>query len=114
MNNNRTTKHRLVKDKQKQIDNSAIPQAVYLWLTNELGYRSGRSTSIVDDVIADKEITKEDIQKYDILDGVNTNSFKYFINIYYNYIRLCKNEFIPIFTFLMEHVKSIKYIIINN
>src|SRR4051794_21492510 len=70
MNNNRTTKHRLVytKDKQKQIDNSSISQAVYLWLTNELGYRSGRSTSIVDDVTSDKEITKEDIQKYDTLD----------------------------------------------
>jgi hypothetical protein len=70
MNNNHTTKQRSVhaKDKQKQIDNSAISRAVYLWLTNELGYRSGRSLSIVDDVTSDKEITKEDVQKYDILD----------------------------------------------
>ncbi|GES76730.1 HAUS augmin-like complex subunit 5 [Rhizophagus clarus] len=84
-NYNRVTKYRSVpKDKQKQIDNSVISQAVYLWLTNELGYRSGRSSSIVDDTIFDKETTKEEVQK------------------------ICKNEFIPIFKFLMERVKPIK------
>src|SRR5688572_18843136 len=84
--NNRTTKHRLVYAK----DNSAISQAVYLWLTNELGYRSGRSTSIVDDVTSDKEITKEDIQKYDILDGVKYILFNHFINVCYNYIEFVR------------------------
>lgn len=66
--NNRVSKYRPVpKDKQRQIDNTAISQAVYLWLTNELGYRSGRSSSIVDDAISDNETIKEEIQKYDIL-----------------------------------------------
>ncbi|PKY42270.1 hypothetical protein RhiirA4_456034 [Rhizophagus irregularis] len=83
--NNRVSKYRPVpKDKQGQIDNTAISQAVYLWLTNELGYRSGRSSSIVDDAISDNETIKEEIQK------------------------LCKNEFIPIFRFLMERLKSTK------
>lgn len=67
-NYNRVSKYRSVpKDRPKQIDNSAISQVVYLWLTNELGYRSGRSSSIVDDAIFDKETTKEEVQKYDIL-----------------------------------------------
>jgi hypothetical protein len=66
--NNRASKFRPIpKDKHKQIDNSAISQAAYLWLTNELGYRSGRSSSIVNDAISDKETTKEEVQKYDIL-----------------------------------------------
>ncbi|POG75602.1 hypothetical protein GLOIN_2v956598 [Rhizophagus irregularis DAOM 181602=DAOM 197198] len=46
--------------------------------------RSGRSSSIVDDAISDNETIKEEIQK------------------------LCKNEFIPIFRFLMERLKSTK------
>ncbi|RIA96492.1 hypothetical protein C1645_383640 [Glomus cerebriforme] len=84
--NNRISKHRSIyaKDKQKQIDTSAISHSVYLWLTNELGYRSGRSSSIVDDVTSDKETIKEEVQK------------------------LCKKEFIPIFKFLIERVKSTK------
>ncbi|CAI2175751.1 16311_t:CDS:10 [Funneliformis geosporum] len=87
MSSTRVFQSKYAKDKQKQIDNSANSQAVYLWLTNELGYRLGHSTSIIDDVISDKEITKEDIQK------------------------LCKNEFIPIFKFLMERVRPTKQVV---
>ncbi|CAG8466071.1 3652_t:CDS:10 [Dentiscutata erythropus] len=70
------------KEKQKQAENDALvlAESVLLWLTNELGYRHGRSASILEEV-TDQELTKEDIQK---------------------------NEFVPILKFLMEHVKSSK------
>jgi hypothetical protein len=60
-------------NKQNNSAISAISQAVYLWLTNELGYRSERPLSIVDEVTSDKEITKEVIQKYDILGQLYTH-----------------------------------------
>ncbi|CAG8473051.1 3246_t:CDS:10 [Funneliformis mosseae] len=87
MSSTRLFQSKYAKDKQKQIDNSTNSQAVYLWLTNELGYRLGHSTSIIDDAISDKEITREDVQK------------------------LCKNEFIPIFKFLMERVRPTKQVV---
>ncbi|CAG8565664.1 4169_t:CDS:10, partial [Cetraspora pellucida] len=68
------------KDKQKQVesDASVLPESVLHWLTNELGYRHGRSASLLDEV-TEQELTKEDTQK------------------------LCRNEFVPILNFLMQN-----------
>ncbi|CAG8725815.1 13054_t:CDS:2, partial [Cetraspora pellucida] len=51
------------KDKQKQVesDASVFPESVLHWLTNELGYRHGRSASLLDE-ITEQELTKEDTQ----------------------------------------------------
>ncbi|RIB08164.1 hypothetical protein C2G38_370710 [Gigaspora rosea] len=59
--------------------NSKLPELILIWL-EQLGYRHGRSLN----ESTTQELTKEGIQE------------------------LCRNEFVPILKFLMEHVKSSK------
>ncbi|CAG8490861.1 8737_t:CDS:10 [Paraglomus brasilianum] len=81
----RMNKYRSVysKEKQRELDPGILSEAVVKWLKEELGHRPGR-TSLVTEDVSENELTKEVIQK------------------------VCKKEFIPIFRFLVDNVKSSK------
>ncbi|CAG8654537.1 14088_t:CDS:10 [Acaulospora morrowiae] len=73
-----------VKEKAKQSNRTISPESILQWLKNDLGYRHRRN--LLGD-FPEKEITTEEIQK------------------------LYRNEFVPIFKFLVEHIKSSKEVL---
>ncbi|CAG8492522.1 17707_t:CDS:10 [Acaulospora morrowiae] len=73
-----------VKEKPKQSSRTISPELILQWLKNDLGYRHRRN--LLGD-FPEKEITTEEIQK------------------------LYRNEFVPIFKFLVEHIKSSKEVL---